>query len=99
MDELKAETRKGQSEAYSAGFLDYLRNFLVGDSDYDQATHFAPSTSTYMLKFKNDNSQPIKEAKEELQKNISTELELEKAGKEEEGENRGATSPSNTAAT
>lgn len=82
----KADKLKYQSEAYSVGFLDYLRNFLAADPDYDWSTQFAPSTSGYMLKFKAENASLIERARIKLTEKIQGELDAaatEKAKKKE----------------
>lgn len=96
---LLASTRKGQSEAYNAGFLDYLRNFLAADPDYNWAQHFAPSTPGYMITFKADNAELIEAAKDDLRKKIASELkaaEDEEARKNEVARNKNATEVSPT---
>lgn len=63
---LQGDKDKELSKAYSAGFVAYLQNFLAVDLDYDWTSHFVPSISGYMIKFKADNAAAIAEAKEGL---------------------------------
>ena len=90
VEELEAAAKKKESEAYSLGFLDYLRNFLAADPEYDWSSHFAPSTPAFMSLFKEENSAQIIEARAVLDDQIKNELaqlEIEKAG------NKGETPP------
>lgn len=84
--------------------MDYLRNFITADPDYDWYELLAPSTPGYMLKFQIDNAEVIAAAKEELWLNTEAEKKImvvEEARKKEMagGENSEVASPSHTAAT
>lgn len=111
LESLKAENEvlqgdkvKELSEAYSAGFTAYLQNFLADDPDYNWATHFAPSTHGYMIKFKVDNAAAIEKVNEGLKAMIENELAAsanKQEGREEEpqrdkDEDVVVVSPSNT---
>ena len=88
--ELEAAAKKREGEAYSMGFLDYLRNFLAADPEYDWAPHFAPSTPAFMSQFKEENSAQIIEARALLANQIQEELaklDAEKTGNKGEREN------------
>lgn len=100
LDDLKVNTLKGQSEAYSADFLAYLTNFIAAGQDYDWSKFFVPSTPGYMFKFKADNAQDIKEAKIKLDNKIKGEPQ-KKTKEKEIGEHVDASgvSPSNTVIT
>lgn len=56
IDELEVSLKKEEGAAYSMGFLDYLRNFLVANPEYDWSSYFAPSTPAFMSNFKEENS-------------------------------------------
>lgn len=75
VDELEASINQKEGAAYSLGFLDYLRNFLAADPEYDWSAHFAPSTPAFMSFFKEENAALIFEAKTILDEDIKKELQ------------------------
>ena len=90
IDELEASMKQKEGAAYSLGFLDYLRNFLAADPEYDWSSHFAPSTPAFMSHFKEENSTQIIEARSLLDDQIKEELEKVEA---EQARNQGENPP------
>ena len=87
---------KALSDAFSLGFTAYLQNFLAADPEYDWTSHFPPSTSAYMVRFKEDNVAAIMVAKEKLEAKFASEKAAKARKEEDRGEDTENVSPSNT---
>ena len=74
-DEALADKRRELSEAYTQGFLGYLKSFLGAHLDYNWSAKFPPSTVAYMEKFKADNVEAIEEEKAKHAAKVASELE------------------------
>ena len=85
-DEVNAEKRKELSEAYSQGFLGYLRSFLGAHPDYDWSLFFPPSTVKYMEQFKVDNAEAINLEKAKLASKLQAEMAKISADEASKGE-------------
>ena len=82
-DEALADKRKELSEAYTQGFLGYLKSFLGAHHDYDWSVKFPPSTVAYMEKFKVDNAEAVEV--ERARHASKSKAELEKIAADEAG--------------
>lgn len=81
--EAVSKHRKELSEAYSSGFLAYLKAFLGADPDYDWASKFPASTIQYMENFKVEHAAEIELERKRLEVKRLAEAKPEAASTDE----------------